>query len=144
MSSVLKASEEDRYLLLVAYSCNTLPARGADHKLDVASPRALEKACWRFADNGFKVGLFHEPGHEGEARIVENFIHRGKPMVFKAADGTEQVVRRGDWCIGVILSPKAWEMYKQGLIKGASPQGKAGRRPPRRKTLARIGRNLNV
>lgn len=136
--NVLKAHEESRFLLVVAYSASKMPARGADGKVDLASPEVLEKAAWKFADNGLRVGLFHKPGGEGSARVVENFIHRGKPMRFTAPDGTEQVVRKGDWCVGMILSPEAWDLFKAGAIKGASPQGTARRKPATAKTLARI------
>lgn len=138
MSAVVKENPEQRFVLMVAYSPNRMPARGADGRIDVVAPDVLEKAAWKFAENGFKVGLFHEAGHDGAAQVVENFVHRGKPMRFTAPDGSVQTVRKGDWLVGMILSPKAWELYKKGLIGGVSPQGTAGRKPATARTLARI------
>jgi hypothetical protein len=137
-STVVKADPEHKYVLMVAYSANKMPKRGADQRTDIASPDVLEQACWKFADNGFKVGLNHMDGTVGAARVVENFVHRGPKMRFVGPDGTQQTIRKGDWCVGMILSPKAWEMYKAGLIKGASPQGSAGRKAATSKTLARM------
>lgn len=137
--TVLKADEENRFLLLVAYSANKMPVRGADGFVDVASPDVLEKACWRFMDNGAKVGLWHEAGHDGAARVVENYIYRNDvPWVMKRPDGSSQIVQHGDWLFGAICSHETWALYKAGLIGGASPQGRAGRRPASPDLLARM------
>ena len=138
--TVLKADDEKRFLLLVAYSANKMPARGADGYIDVASPEVLEKACWRFMDNGARVGLYHEPGHDGAARVVENYVYRNEvPWVMKAPDGSTQTVMYGDWVVGVICSKDTWNnYYKAGMIGGASPQGRAGRRLASEETLARM------
>ncbi len=137
--TVLKADEENRFLLLVAYSANKMPARGADGFIDLASPDVLEKACWRFMDNGAKVGLWHEPGHDDAARTVENYIYRNEvPWVMKAPNGEEQMIQYGDWVVGVICSAPTWQLYKRKLIGGASPQGRAGRRSASPELLARM------
>lgn len=134
---VVKADPECRFLLTVAYSPNRLPARGADGYLDVVSPDVLEKAAWRFMDNGHEAGLWHEEGHAQEARVVESSIYRGPHWVIKATDGSEQVIEAGDWLVGFILSDAAWGLYKSGRIGGASPQGGASRRLASTETLAR-------
>jgi hypothetical protein len=137
--TVIKADDEKRFLLVVAYSANKMPYRGADGYVDIASPEVLEKACWRFMDNGAKAGLWHEPGHDDAARVVENYIYRNsEPWVIKHADGSEQVIAEGDWVVGMILSQDAWGLYKKGLIGGASPQGRAKRTEPRPETLSRM------
>jgi Putative phage serine protease XkdF len=137
--TVLKARAEDRFLLLVAYSANKMPFRGADGFVDLACPEVLEKACWRFMDNGAQVGLWHQEGHEKAARIVENYIYRNPvPWVLEAPNGTHQVIKEGDWVTGLILSKKTWKLYKAGLIGGASPQGGAARRYASPETLARV------
>ena len=137
--TVLKTSDEQRFVLMVLYSPNRMPHRGADRKIDVVSPDVLEKACWRFTDNGLRVGLFHEPGHDGAAKCVENYIYRNPiPWVVEGPDGKKQVIKAGDWIGGFILDPPTWGMYKSGLIGGASPQGTAGRKPASDETLARI------
>ena len=129
VGTVLKADDENRFLLLVAYSANKMPLRGADHHIDIARPEVLEKACWRFMDNGAKVGLWHEEGHEKSARIVENYIYRNpEPWVLKAPNGDEQVIKQGDWVVGVICDIPTWQLYKSGQIGGASPQGACRRR----------------
>ncbi|MHB1782381.1 MAG: XkdF-like putative serine protease domain-containing protein [Acidimicrobiales bacterium] len=142
VGAVLKSNEESRYLLTVAYAPRSgkLPGRGLDGKLDVASPEVLEKAAWRFALNGFRVGLNHEKGHEGCARVVESWIHRGGPWKITAADGSTQVIKKGTWLVGMILDKPTWALYKQGRIGGASPQGTAHRKPASPKTLRKIGR----
>ena len=137
--TVLKADDENRFLLLVSYSANTMPARGADGYIDVANPAVLEKACWRFMDNGAKAGLWHQEGHADSARVVENYIYRNPiPWVIKAPNGRQQVVKAGDWLTGLILEPDTWRLYKAGRIGGASPQGRAGRRAAAPETLARM------
>ena len=52
--------------------------------------------------------------------------------VEKMAGPDDLMVRPGDWCLGAILSPKAWELHKAGKITGWSPQGVAKRRTARR------------
>ncbi len=137
MEILLKAEEESRFLLLVAYSPNKMPLRGADGFVDVARPEVLEKACWRFMDNGAQAGMWHKPGHENAARVVENYVYRNDvPWVIKCPDGTEQVVQKGDWIVGLILSPKSWKMFKAGLIGGGSLQGGAKRGIASEETLA--------
>lgn len=137
--TVLKENPEQRFVLMVLYSPNRMPHRGADRKIDVVAPDVLEKACWRFTDNGLKVGLFHEPGHEGAAKCVENYIYRNPaPWVIEGPDGRTQVIKQGDWLGGFILDEPTWGMYKSGLIGGASPQGTAGRKPASAETLARV------
>src|SRR5665213_4359994 len=95
--SVVKANDENRFLLLVAYSPNEMPHRGADGFIDVVSHDVLEKACWKFMDNGAKVGLWHEKGTEHCGRVVENYVYRGPDWSFN-----NQVVKAGTWLVGVI------------------------------------------
>jgi hypothetical protein len=136
---VLESNEEDRFLLLVGYSPNTMPHRGADGFLDVASPRAVEKACWRFLLNGGKAGTMHKAGGENAFRVVENGIYRNEiPWVIKSPDGPDQVIRQGDWVIGMILSKETWADYKAGLFGSGSLQGAAERMPATAETLERI------
>lgn len=138
--AVVKADGESRFLLCVVYSPNRLPKRGADGYLDLVRPATLEKACWKFLDNGGRIGLNHQPGGEGAARVVENYVYRNKvPWVIKSPDGTKQVVRRGDWLVGLVLSPEAWQMFKAGKIGPVSLQGGARRRPATPKTLKKVG-----
>ncbi|MGD0123676.1 MAG: XkdF-like putative serine protease domain-containing protein [Candidatus Limnocylindrales bacterium] len=117
--TVIKAQAADRFLLVVAY-----PAMKADVGVakdgfrDFARADAVEKACWAFARHGLQLGLWHEKGHEDCGEVVENCIYRGP-------DFTEngQSICKGDWLVGSILSPYAWEMFEKGLIGGASIEG---------------------
>lgn len=135
MNSVIKSSDADRYLLTVVYSCHKRPGRGADRRLDVVSPRVLELGAWQFMRNGGRVGMFHEPGHEGAATLVESSIYRGPPWDVHG-DGSV-VIKAGDWLAGLILTPPAWALYKSGKIRGVSLQGDADRKPASAATLAR-------
>lgn len=132
---IIKSNDEDRFLLMVAYSPHQMPLRGKDGRTDLASPKVLEKAAWLFMAKGGKTGMWHEPGHEGEAIVVENGIHRG-PSWDVHGDGS-LVIKAGDWLVGLILSPAAWSLYKQGKISGVSLQGSAGRKPATQKAIAR-------
>lgn len=137
---ILKSSDADRFLLMVAYSPNRMPLRGADGFVDVVSPEVLEKACWRFAENGYRLGVDHKPGGEDAGRVVENTIYRNPiPWVTKDAAGNKVAIREGDWLVGVILTPKAWEDYRNDRWGGISLQGRAKRRPADPATLARVG-----
>lgn len=133
--TVLKARDEDRFLLMVAYSPNRMPLRGADKKTDLASPRVLEKACWAFMAKGAKTGMWHEPGHESDAVCVENYVYRN-PVPWVVND--DLVIKEGDWVVGFVLSERAWDLYKRGLIGGVSMQGGAGRKRASAESLARV------
>lgn len=133
--TVIKANEEDKFLLMVAYSPNRMPLRGADKKTDVASPRVLEKACWLFMAKGAKTGMWHEAGHEAEAVCVENYVYRN-PVPWHI-EGTDTVIKQGDWVVGFLLSDAAWGLYKSGQIGGVSMQGDAGRKKASAESLAR-------
>lgn len=137
-ASLLKASDEDRFLLCVVYSPNRMPLRGADKRTDVASPRVLEKAAWRFMLNGARTGVDHQSGGEDACRVVENWVHRGPPWTVTSPAGVRETVKAGDWLVGLILSPKAWADYKAGRFGGVSMQGTATRRPPSKQTLKRL------
>lgn len=135
---VVKANEEKRFLLMVGYSPNRLPKRGADGFLDIASPDVVEKAAWRFMLNGHGAGLMHKKGGEDAFRVVESSVYRNpEPWIVKAADGSTQTIREGDWLIGVVCSEPTWDEYKKGRWGSGSLQGGARRARPRPETLAR-------
>jgi putative serine protease XkdF len=139
--AILKAEEARRYLLTVVYSPHRMPLRGADKKVDLATPEVLEKACWVYTIKGLGTGMWHEDGHAEEAVCVENYVYRGPDWVLKDAAGNEQVIKAGTWLAGYILSPRAWSMYKSGRIGGVSMQGAAGRKPASAEALALVGGN---
>lgn len=134
---VLKADDEKRFLLTVAY-----PAMKADVTVamdgfrDVAPAPVVELAAWNFMRKGARIGMWHEPGNEGCAETVESTIYRGPDWVLTADDGSEQVIKAGDWLLGLVLDEPTWAMYKSGQIGGVSPQGTAKRRKPTGDDLA--------
>lgn len=138
--AVLKAVEEERYLLLVAYPAwKADVTKGLDGMRDFGSDKVIAHAAWSFMRKGAKLGLFHEEGYEAAAECVESYLWPcDEPWVMKAADGTTQTVNKGDWLIAAKLTPPAWALYKAGIIGGASVQGKAARRVPSAESLAQL------
>jgi hypothetical protein len=127
---VAKSGEEQRYVLGVAYQAGPDPriAKGLDGGRDFFSEIELEKAAWSLMFNGPRSGLFHIDGTDadgGAAQIVESYIYRNE-QPWDLGDGI--IVRKGDWLVGAILTPRAWDLYKAGKIGGFSPQGVARRR----------------
>jgi hypothetical protein len=125
---VCKAAEPQRYVLGIAYQAgrDARIAKGQDGARDFFTAAELEKAAWEFLANGPRVGAFHLDGtdEDGLATVVESYIYRGPD--WDLGDGI--VAKPGDWLLGAILSPKAWDMHQRGLVTGWSPQGVARRR----------------
>lgn len=126
---VTKGATPQRYVLGIAYQAGPDPRiqKGADGGRDYFSAEELEKAAWGFLRSGPRVGLFHVDGTDqggGGAQVVESYIYRGPD--WDLGDGL--VAKSGDWLIGAVLSPKAWDLYQAGRIGGFSPQGTAKRR----------------
>jgi len=134
---VVKAAEEQRYTLGVAYGSN-LPDVGvaADGFRDFAGPDAVEQAAWSFLRKGASVGLHHKDGTEGHGHVVESYVYRGPD--WPQPNGT--VVKAGWWLIGVVWDQETWPLVKSGLIGGFSPQGQAHRRRPSPEALGALER----
>lgn len=124
---VAKSAPEQQFVLGVAYQAGPDPkiAKGLDGARDYFTEAELEKAAWSFMLNGQQHGMFHLDGTTGAARPVENFIYRNPVPWIVAPD---LVVRKGDWCQGLLLDDKAWALHKAGKVNGLSPQGIARRR----------------
>jgi len=124
---VCKSAEPQRYVLGIAYQAGPDPriAKGQDGGRDFFEAAELEKAAWEFLANGPRVGAFHldGTGEDGLATVVESYIYRGPDWDL----GDRIVAKSGDWLLGAILSPAAWDMYRHGLVTGWSPQGVARR-----------------
>ena len=134
---VVKAQDEQRYTLTVAYPANKPDVAVAmDGFKDFAGEAAVEKAAWSYLRKSPHVGLWHENGTSGAGEVCESYIYRGPDWTVSAADGSEQVIKSGDWLMGIIWSPESWPLVKQGLIGGVSPQGRAKRRMPDANALA--------
>lgn len=128
---VVKSEEEQRYTLTVAYPANKPDVAVAqDGHIDFASAAAVEKAAWGYLRKSPNVGLYHRSGTDGSGEVCESYIYRGPDWTIQAADGSEQVIKAGDWLMGIIWSEESWPLVKQGLIGGVSPQGRAKRRIP--------------
>lgn len=128
--TVVKSVPEQRYLLTVAHQAGPDPriTKGADGGRDYFTPDELERAAWGFIGAGAQVGLFHADGTTGRARIVESYLYRGPDWTLTAVDGSVQVVKAGDWLVGMICDPVAWGLVKSGRVAGVSVQGQAKRR----------------
>ena len=121
---------EQRYVLAVAYQAgmDERIVKGADGSRDFFTPAELEKAAWAFLDGSPEVGIYHADGTTGHAQVVESYIYRGPDWLITATDGTEQVVKAGDWLLGLQLDGVAWQMHKSDQVNGVSIQGSAHRR----------------
>lgn len=122
---VFKA-EEQRYTLSVVYPASKKGVPEPDFHGDVMSEEELEKSAWGFMGKGTdRIGLMHRPGTHGAGKVVESYIWRGPEWKMKDAGGKEQSVSPGDWVMGIVWEPAAWQAIKSGQITGLSLQGAA-------------------
>jgi len=136
---VVKSEEEQRYTLTVAYPANKPDVGVAqDGFRDYASANAVEKAAWSYLRKSPNIGLWHQDGTDGSGEVCESYIYRGPDWEVAAADGSTQVIKAGDWLMGIIWSEATWPLVKQGLIGGVSPQGRAKRRMPDKADVANL------
>jgi hypothetical protein len=145
---VVKSEAERRYTLHVVYPADKADVAVAlDGHRDFASKAVVEDAAWTWMRRHRKVGAFHTQEQadaagsvlmDDAAEPVESYIYQGPDWTLKAADGSEQVVKAGDWCAGFIWSPEAWELVKSGKIGGVSVEGKARRRRPSPEAIANL------
>lgn len=137
--SILKMSDEARVTWGVAYpALRPDVSKAVDGHRDFADVDVIEKAAWEFLATGRKIGLYHEGEVVGYGTPVESYLHRGEPLVVKAANGTDQTVHPGDWCLSVRWEPAAWALVKSGAVNGYSPQGKGRRIPASAERLAAL------
>ena len=136
---VIKSAEEQRYTLTVAYPANKPDVGLAqDGFRDFASVNAVEKAAWSYLRKSPNVGLWHADGTDGSGEVCESYIYRGPDWEVAATDGSTQVIKAGDWLMGIIWSEQSWPLVKQGRIGGVSPQGRAKRRHPDADAIANL------
>jgi Putative phage serine protease XkdF len=125
-----KSAADQRYSLGVAFPALKPEVRkAADGKRDVIGPEANERAAWAYMQKSRRVGLWHADGTEGHGEVVESYIYRGPDWAIATPAGSEQVIKAGDWLMGVVWDEPAWAAIRKGLIDGLSPQGTARRRP---------------
>jgi len=136
---VEKSSDEQRYTLTVAYPANKPDvAIAQDGFRDFASSEAVEKAAWTYLRKSPSVGLYHADGTDGSGEVCESYIYRGPDWSVAAADGSQQVIKAGDWLLGIIWDEQTWPLIKSGKIGGVSPQGRAKRRMPDAAAVANL------
>lgn len=138
--NVVKTADEQRYSLGLAYPAMKVDVGvAADGYRDFVNKEALEKAAWSWMAKHRDIGMFHRGGTEGHATVVESYIYRGPDWVTKAAaDGSEVVIKAGDWMLGTIWDEYGWQMVKAGLVQGWSPEGAARRTTPSTQRLAQL------
>jgi hypothetical protein len=139
--AVIKSDAAQRYTLCVAYPADKPDvALAADGHRDFASKAALEDAAWTYLTKSPKVGLWHQDGTDGAGDVVESYIYRGPDWTVAAADSSQQVIKSGDWLLGIRWSPETWPMVRDGQGRGVSMQGSAKRRAPTADSLAALGK----
>jgi hypothetical protein len=132
---LVKASDERRYTLVVAYPADRADvAVAADGHRDFASKAALEDAAWNYLRKGGGIGLDHADGTDDAGERVESYLWPGDDW----ASPSGYVVKAGDWMLGIIWTPEAWELVKAGKIGGVSMQGSATRRKPTAEAIAAL------
>lgn len=126
---VVKSSNESRYTLGVAYPAWRPDVSVAqDGHRDFVSAEVLEHSAWDWMKKSRDINLFHTQGTSGAAEVVESYIYRGPDWeITPPTGGAPYVVKSGDWLLGVVWSPEAWELVKSGRIRGYSPEGGARR-----------------
>ena len=135
---VVKAEDERRFTLALAYPADKADVAVAQDKhRDFASKDATERAAWNYMKSR-TVSLSHAEGTDGAGEVVESYVYRGPDWALKAVDGSEVTIRAGDWLLGTIWTPGAWEQIKAGDVRGMSPEGKAQRRQPSAQAVAAL------
>lgn len=125
---LVKAQPERRYTLMVAYPANKIDVAVAkDGYQDFAGPDDVEDAAWNYMLKSRNIGLWHADGTDNAGELVESYIYRGPDWEVTAADGSKQVIKAGDWLMGIRWTPEAWADVLTGKINGVSMQGSAMR-----------------
>lgn len=127
----MNTTQEERYVLGVAYPANRLDGHGEYMDADT-----VQKAAWGFLAKGQQIGLHHADGTIGHAQVVESYIYRGPDWTQTAVDGSTQVVKSGDWLVGAIFDQPTWDLIKSGQFNGWSIQGLAARLPEQEEPTA--------
>jgi len=137
---VVKTVAEQKYTLTVAYPALRADTSTAqDGHRDYASKEAVEAAAWSYLQAHRQIGLWHQNGTENAGTLVESYIWpaTAPEWTVKTAAG-EYTVKAGDWLVGVVWSPEAWQMIKSGQVGGLSMQGRAARARPTGEAIAAL------
>lgn len=142
---VVKSVDEQKYTLQVAYPADSPDiGRARDGFQDFATAAEVEKAAWSYMEKARNIGLMHAEGTDGAGSVVESYIYRGPDWAIAAANGSEQMVKSGDWLIGIRWGDDAWNMIKSGEIGGVSMQGMVSRRNPSPADVAKAKERANA
>jgi hypothetical protein len=115
--------DTQRYTLGVAYPHGELDSHG-----DFTDEAQLEQAAWNFmrsvvAKGEGGVGTDHADGTDDAAQVVESYIYRGPDWTIDVGDDETVLVKSGDWMVGAIWTPDAWDRIEKGELTGWSIQG---------------------
>jgi len=137
---VVKAASTQRYTLGLAYpALRPDVAIARDGHRDFCAPEALEKCAWEYMTRYREVGMFHKEQTTGAAEVVESYIWRAPDWTISSPmDGTQVVIKAGDWLLGTVWDTEGWDLVQKGLIRGFSPQGGARRAKPTPERLAQL------
>lgn len=137
---VVKANAEQQFTLGVAYPANKPDAAIAqDGHRDFTTAKALERTAWSYMRKAQAISLFHRDGTSGHAEVVESYIYRGPDWsITPPGGGKPYVIKSGDWLLGTVWDDYGWNLVKQGLVRGWSPEGGARRRKPSADQLANL------
>lgn len=122
---VSKAVSEDRFTLGPMYVPNRLDAHAEWTDVD-----ELQKAVWSYVQKGDRrIRLQHNRDKvAGEWVEVMTWPYEVEvPMMQKDATPTPVAFPEGTVFLGVVWEPWAWDMIKEGKIRGYSIGGKAER-----------------
>ena len=136
---VFKSNSDLRVTTGLAYPHNRPDvSTAADGFRDFVSKDVLREAAWSWLTKNRSVGLRHADDTEGHGTVVESYLWPGADWLVKASDGSEHVIREGDWLCSVRWDEPTWNLIKSGELNGFSPQGAAKRRTPSPETLASL------
>jgi hypothetical protein len=151
---LLKADAARRYTLNVIYPADKADiGKALDGHRDFASKAVVQDAAWNWMRTYRQVGVAqvgvgHTEAHaaslgvafkaDGAAEPVESYIYQGPDWAIKATDGSEVVIKAGDWLGGFIWSPDAWEAIQAGKLGGVSVEGGVKRRTPSPDAIANL------
>lgn len=142
---VVKSEDERRYTLMMAYPANTPDiAKARDGFQDFAKEGDVEEAAWNYLSKSQNVGRWHQEGTDGAGQIVESYIYRGPDWTVEAANGSTQLIKSGDWLVGIRWGEESWTDIKEGRGTGVSMQGTVNRRVPSPLDLANLRKNQNA
>lgn len=144
--SAVKAVDELRFTLGVAYPAMKADiATAMDGHRDFASAETVRKAAWSYLADHRAIGLCAVSPHVDPdvqaGTVTESYIWPSEdPWVAKGVDGGPDRVlaEYGDWLLGIVWTPPAFQAIKAGLVDGFSFVGQTQRRKPDAETLARL------